>query len=149
MQRELVGRPAEILLVEDNLGDARLVEEALREGKINHRLTLVCDGFEATEFLQRQGVFGRAPRPDLILLDLGLPRIDGRELLEYIKSDDSLRDIPVVVMTASAAHEDYLRGEMLNVDCYLTKPVELDNFVNVVRQLKRSWLLKMMFPMPC
>jgi chemotaxis family two-component system response regulator Rcp1 len=149
MNREMVGRPAEILLVEDNLGDARLFEEALREGRINHRLTLVCDGFEAMEFLRRQGVFGRAPRPDLILLDLGLPKMDGRQLLENIKSDDDLEQIPVVILTASQAHEDYLRGELLHVDCYLTKPVDLEKFVSVVRQLKRNWLLKMLLPAPC
>lgn len=149
MVHEVFGRPAEILLVEDNLGDARLIEEALHEGEINHRLTLVCDGFEAVEFLYRQGVFGRAPRPDLILLDLGLPKLDGRELLERIKLDQYLGQIPIIILTASQAHEDYLRGELLHVDCYLTKPVDVRKFICVVRQLKKTCLLKMLLSVPC
>lgn len=142
MNREMVGRPVEILLVEDNLGDVRLTEEALREGHVNHRLSVVRDGYEAIEFIHQQGIFGRVPRPDMILLDLGLPKMDGRQLLDHIKADEDLQQIPVVILTASQAHEDYLRGELANVDSYMTKPVEWEKFVSVVRQLKKSWLMK-------
>jgi chemotaxis family two-component system response regulator Rcp1 len=142
MNREMVGRPVEILLVEDNLGDVRLTEEALREGHVNHRLSVVRDGHEAIEFIHQQGIFCRVPRPDMILLDLGLPKMDGRQLLDHIKADEDLQQIPVVILTASQAHEDYLRGELANVDSYMTKPVEWEKFVSVVRQLKKSWLMK-------
>jgi CheY-like chemotaxis protein len=142
MNREVVGRPVEILLVEDNLGDVRLTEEALREGHVKHRLSVVRDGYEAIEFMHQQGIFAQVPRPDLILLDLGLPKMDGRQLLDHIKADADLQQIPVVILTASEAHEDYLRGELANVDSYMTKPVEWDKFVAVIRQLKKSWLMK-------
>src|SRR5580704_10029278 len=106
MMQETIGRPMEILLVEDNLSDARLAIESLREGQIKHRLTLICDGEEALEFLHREGRFARAPRPDLILLDLQLPKKGGREVLEDIKLDEALRSIPVVVLTASNPRGD-------------------------------------------
>ena len=141
-----VGRPAEILLVEDNLGDARLTREALAEGRVPHRPSMLFDGLEASEFLHRRGVFARAPRPDLILLDLSLPKMDGRELLANIRSDEDLSSIPVIVLTASAAHEDYLRAEELAVDAYLTKPVDLERFLAVVRQMKRDWLEHLLQP---
>ncbi len=146
MRSRAVGRPAEILLVEDNLGDVRLTREALAEGRIPHRLSMLFDGQEASEFLHRQGVFARAPRPDLILLDLSLPKMDGRELLANIRADEELCSIPVIVLTASAAHEDYLRAEELAVDAYLTKPVDLERFLTVVRQMKRDWLEHLLQP---
>ena len=141
-----VGRPAEILLVEDNLGDARLTREALADGRVPHRLSMLFDGQEASEFLHRQGVFARAPRPDLILLDLSLPKMDGRELLANIRADEDLCSIPVIVLTASPAHEDYLRADELAVEGYLTKPVDLERFLAVVRQLKRDWLEHLLQP---
>ena len=122
---DTVGRPMEILLVEDSLSDARLTIEALKDGDILHHLTLVCDGEEALLFLRQADRFARAPRPDVILLDLALPRKDGREILAEIKSDYSLKQIPVVILTASRSHEDILRGQMLQVEGYLTKPVNL------------------------
>jgi CheY-like chemotaxis protein len=146
MGNRAIGRPAEILLVEDNLGDARLTREALADGRIPHRLSMLFDGQEASEFLHRRGVFARAPRPDLILLDLSLPKTDGRELLTMIRSNPELSAIPVIVLTASDAHEDYLRAEELSVDAYLTKPVDPARFLAVVRQLKRGWLEDLLEP---
>ena len=146
MSHRAIGRPAEILLIEDNLGDARLTREALAEGRIPHRLSMLFDGQEASEFLHRQGVFARAPRPDLILLDLSLPKMDGRELLAVIRANPELAAIPVIVLTASGAHEDYLRAESLSIDAYLTKPVEADRLLAVVRQMKRDWLELLLQP---
>ena len=135
MNRELVGRPMEILLIEDNFTDAALTIRALERGQVRHRLTLVRDGAEALEFLRRQGRFARAPRPDLILLDLNLPRIDGRELLSDLKSDDDLSSIPVVIMTGSEDYEDELRSQRLNVEGYVTKPVDMPKFLSIVKEL--------------
>ncbi|MCE9547949.1 MAG: response regulator [Planctomycetia bacterium] len=146
MLPDTVGRPMEILLVEDSLSDARLAIEALKEGRIIHRLSLVRHGTEAMEFLQQEGRFARAPRPDLVLLDLDLPGKDGREVLSEIKSDFELQHIPVVILTASRAHEDKLRGEMLHVDGYMVKPVELEKFLQLVRQLRRLWLDDVILP---
>ncbi len=146
MSRETVGRPMEILLVEDNLSDARLTIEGLRIGKVKHRLTLVCDGVEAMQFLHRQGKFARAPRPDLILLDLDLPQKDGREVLAEVRQDEQLQNIPVVILTASQIHEEILRDEMLQVDAYIAKPVDIDKFIALVRQLKKFWLADVILP---
>jgi CheY-like chemotaxis protein len=143
---DTVGRPMEILLVEDSLSDARLAIEALRGGPVQHRLTLVCDGLEAMDFLRRQGRFGRAPRPDLILLDLHLPKKDGCELLREIKADDELKRIPVVVLTASTAHEDILVGQNLQVESYMTKPVDVHKFVTVIKELNRYWRADLLLP---
>ena len=139
MNREVVGRPMEILLVEDNRADARLAIEALKDGRVKHRLTLVWDGYEAMEFLHQQGPFTQAPHPDLILLDLELPRKDGREVLAEIKADYELKNIPVVILTASEAHEDILRSELLHVEGYMTKPVDLEKFIALVKRLKKYW----------
>ncbi len=139
MSSETVGRSMEILLVEDNLIDARLTIEALKEGQVKHRLTLVRDGIEALAFLRREGPFVRAPRPDLILLDLRLPGMDGREVLTIIKADDVLQRIPLVVLTGSEAQEDVLRAEELHVDGYLVKPMDMQKFITLVRRLKRFW----------
>ena len=141
---ELVGRPMEILLVEDNCGDARLTVELLREGNIKHRMSWVWDGIEALEFLRHQGIYAQAPRPDLILLDLSLPRMDGRELLELVRGDPDLKDIPVVVMTASHSHEDFLRGESLAVESYIVKPIDIEKFLEIVKELRRFWRTDML-----
>ena len=148
MTSDTVGRPMEILLVEDSLSDARLTIETLKEGRVQHRLTFIRDGIEAMEFLLRQGKFIRAPRPDLILLDLQLPCKDGREVLTELKANDELRNIPVVILTASKAHEETVRGELLSCDSYMTKPVDMDQFITVVKQLKRFWLEDVILPCP-
>jgi chemotaxis family two-component system response regulator Rcp1 len=146
MNPETVGRPMEILLVEDNLEDAGMTIQALREGEFQSRVSLVKDGEEAMEFLNRLGVFTRAPRPDLILLDMQLPKRDGRQVLTDVRGDNQLRNIPVVVLTASRVHKAILEGEHLHVDGYLTKPVSLEKFIDVVRTLRRSWLAEIVLP---
>lgn len=130
----------DILLVEDNPGDVRLTEEALREGKVRNRLSVVNDGVEAIEYLRCQGKYIEATMPDLILLDLNLPRKDGRQVLEEIKDDNKLRIIPVVVLTTSAAEEDILKSYNLHANCYITKPVDLEQFLKVVRSIEDFWL---------
>ena len=143
---ETVGRAMEILLVEDDLADARLTIEALREGNFKHRVTLVRDGVEAREFLYRTGKFGQVPRPDLVLLDLYLPGINGRELLAEIRSDPDLSSMAVVVLTSSKSHEDYLQSQSLAVDSYMTKPVDTEQFLEAVRKLKRFWHADVILP---
>jgi chemotaxis family two-component system response regulator Rcp1 len=137
MFNQTIGRPMEILLVEDGLVDARVTIGALKRGLIQHRMTLIRDGAEAMEFLRQQGKFSRAPRPDMILLDLGLPKMDGRQVLQEIKADDALNTIPVVIMTSSDDEEDRVQSELLGVDSFITKPVDCEKFLSVVRQLKR------------
>jgi len=129
----------EILLVEDNPGDVRLTKEALREGRIRHNLHVVDDGTKALQFLQREGEFADAVRPDLILLDLNLPRMGGREVLQLIKTDPNIQNIPVVVLTSSQAEQDILEAYKLHANCYVTKPVGLDEFVTVVQSIERFW----------
>ena len=136
MSNTAIGRPMEVLLVEDSLTDARLTMGALQRGMSQHRLTLVRDGAEAIEFLRQEGVFTRAPRPDLILLDLFLPKKDGLEVLSEIKADYDLKDIPVVILTSSEAVEDRSRCELLHVDSYITKPVNVEKFLAVVKNLR-------------
>ena len=133
------GRPVEILLVEDNPGDVRLTREALREGKVRNNLSVASDGVEAVAYLRREGEHAHAVRPDLILLDLNLPRMDGREVLAEIKADPSLRNIPVVVLTSSQAEEDIVRAYDLHANCYVTKPVDLDQFIRVVESIEDFW----------
>ena len=140
------GREVEILLVEDNPGDARLTLEALKEGRVHNRLSHVVDGVEALAFLRRQGRYATAPRPDLILLDLNLPRKDGREVLAELKSDANFRRIPVVVLTTSQSDEDVLRAYNLNANCYVSKPVDLDQFIKVVRGIEDFWLTIVKLP---
>jgi CheY-like chemotaxis protein len=130
----------EILLVEDNAGDYRLTQEALREGKVYNTLHWAKDGVEALDFLRRRGAHGNAPRPDLVLLDLNLPKKDGREVLSEIKSDESLKTIPVVILTTSQAEEDILKSYHLHANCYVTKPVDLEKFIVVVQSIDRFWL---------
>jgi CheY-like chemotaxis protein len=138
--------PVEILLVEDNPGDHRLTQEALREGKVYNNLHWAKDGEEALDFLKRRGKFADAPRPDIILLDLNLPKKDGREVLSEIKGDDELRPIPVVILTTSKAEEDVLRSYDLHANCYVTKPVDLDKFIVVVQSIDRFWLTIVTLP---
>lgn len=137
ISKQTIGRPMEILLVEDGLVDASVTIGALKKGHVQHRMTLIRDGAEAMEFLRQDGKFARAPRPDLILLDLGLPKKDGREVLQEIKSDPNLSSIPVVIMTGSDDEDDRVQSEILGVDSFITKPVDLEKFLTVVRQLKR------------
>lgn len=141
-----VGRPMEILLVEDGLVDARVTIGALQHAGFLHRLTLIRDGEEALEFVHQQGKFARAPRPDLILLDLMLPKCSGLEVLCDIKSDTTLQTIPVVIMTASQTEEDRAMCDAHNVDAYMTKPVNLEKFLHLVQQLKRFWLDDVILP---
>jgi CheY-like chemotaxis protein len=140
------GAPVDILLVEDNPGDVRLTQEALREGKIRNRLTVAKDGVEALAMLRREGPHANVPRPDLILLDLNLPRKDGREVLADIKADESLRRIPVVVLTTSKAEEDILRTYDLHANCYITKPVDLEQFIEVIKSIDDFWLTVVRLP---
>ena len=139
MLRETVGRPMEILLVEDSVPAARLAMGALKKAQFEHRLTWLRDGQEASSFLHQQGVFSKAPRPDLILLDLGLPEKDGRELLTETRANDDLREIPIVVMTASTDETDRSDSKKLDVEGYLVKPVELSKFLKLIRRLKHLW----------
>lgn len=132
--------PIDILLVEDSAGDVRLTVEALREGKILNTLSVARDGVEALAFLHKEGKYANAPRPDLILLDLNLPRKDGREVLTEIKADDSLKRIPVVVLTTSQAEQDILKTYNLHANCYVVKPVELEEFMVVVQSIESFWL---------
>jgi two-component system, chemotaxis family, response regulator Rcp1 len=139
-------RPVEILLVEDNPGDERLTREALKEGKVYSNLHWVKDGVEAMEFLRRQGKYSGVPRPDIILLDLNLPKKDGREVLQDIKNDNELKRIPVVVLTTSKAEEDVLRTYNLHANCYVTKPVDLEKFIVVVKSIDVFWLTVVTLP---
>ena len=138
--------PIEILLVEDNPGDVRLTKEALREGKVYSNLHTVKDGVEAMEYLRREGKYQDVPRPDIILLDLNLPRKDGREVLEEIKADQALRRIPVVVLTTSQAERDILTSYNLHANCYVTKPVDLEKFIVVVKSIDVFWLTVVTLP---
>ena len=138
--------PVEILLVEDNLGDARLTREALKEGKVYNNLHWVKDGVEALDFLYQRGAHKDAPKPDIILLDLNLPKKDGREVLQDIKNDEKLKRIPVVILTTSKAEEDVLRSYDLHANCYVTKPVDLEKFIVVVQSIDRFWLTVVTLP---
>ena len=146
MRHDTIGRPMEILMVEDSLMFARITMAALKDGGVKHRMTWLTDGHDALEFLHRRGRFRRAPRPDLLLLDLGLPKIDGREVLMEVKSDDGLRTIPVVVMTGSEDVEDRRLGERLQVEGYVTKPVCFDKFLVLVNELREHWQEDMVLP---
>jgi len=146
MDERSISRPMEILLVEDSLVDARFTMVSLKQGEIRHRLTLVCDGEEAIAFLRREGVFARAPRPDLVLLDLLLPKMNGLEVLAEIREDESLCDVPVVVLTAAADEEFRLQSEFLGVEGYIAKPVDLHKFLQIVRDLKKHWHSDLVLP---
>ena len=139
-------KPVEVLLVEDNAGDVRLTLEAMKEGKVINNLSIASDGVEAMAFLRKEGRYKEAVRPDIILLDLNLPRKDGREVLAEIKADPSLRLIPVVVLTTSQADEDILRTYNLHANCYVTKPVDLEQFINVVKSINDFWFSVVKLP---
>jgi two-component system, chemotaxis family, response regulator Rcp1 len=134
------GQPLEVLLVEDSPGDVRLTQEALKDAKVHINLRVVRDGMDAMAFLKREGEYATTPRPDLILLDLNLPRKDGREVLKEIKENPEWKSIPVVVLTTSASEADILRSYLLHANCYITKPVNLDGFLTVVKSIDSFWL---------
>ena len=136
----------DVLLVEDDPGDVLLIEEAFADNKVRNRLHRVDDGVEALQFLRREGAYADAPRPDLVLLDLNLPRKDGREVLAEVKADDSLRQIPVVVLTTSKAEEDVLRSYRLHANAYVTKPVDFERFIEVVRQIDEFFVTVVKLP---
>jgi chemotaxis family two-component system response regulator Rcp1 len=140
------GDPIQVLLVEDNPGDVRLTREALRDGKVRNNLSVAPDGVEALAFLRRQGKYADAPRPDVILLDLNLPKKDGREVLEEVKADPSLRNIPVVILTSSEAERDIAQAYDLHANCYITKPVDLDQFITVVKSIEDFWFTIVKLP---
>jgi CheY-like chemotaxis protein len=136
----------EILLVEDNPGDVRLTREALRDGKIVNNLHVAEDGVDALAFLRREGKYRDAVRPELILLDLNLPKKDGREVLAEIKADEALKRIPVVILTSSEAEQDIVKSYNLHANCYVTKPVDLDQFITVVKSIEHFWLKVVRLP---
>lgn len=133
-------RPVEILLAEDNPGDVKLTEKALAKGQVLNNLSVVNDGVEAMHYLRQEGEYESVPRPDLLLLDLNMPRMDGQEVLAEMKSDEDLRRIPVVVLTSSAAEEDIVESYDLHANAYLTKPVDFDGFVDIVSSIEEFWL---------
>lgn len=132
--------PIDILLVEDSEGDIRLIREALREGKLNNELYVVRNGVEAMDFLQKRNKFADAVRPDLILLDLNLPKKDGREVLSEIKADEQLKRIPVVILTTSSSETDVIKTYNLHANCYIVKPLDLNQFIQVVKSVESFWL---------
>jgi chemotaxis family two-component system response regulator Rcp1 len=138
--------PVEILMVEDNPGDVRLTRECFRDAGTAIHLHVAVDGVEAMQFLRREGMHADAPRPDLILLDLNLPKMDGREVLAHIKRDDELKAIPTIILTTSDAEADIVRSYQLQANCYLNKPVQLDAFESLVRSISDFWLTKVQFP---
>ena len=141
-----VGKAIDILLVEDNPGDVRLAMEALKESKIRNNIYVVEDGVEAMDFLRRKGKYNDVPRPDLILLDLNLPRKSGREVLAEVKTDDDLKRIPVVVLTVSRDEEDILRAYNLHANCYVTKPIDFEQFIKITRTIEEFWLTIVKLP---
>jgi two-component system, chemotaxis family, response regulator Rcp1 len=146
MRRTKPGKPIEILLAEDNPGDVRLTMEALHDAKVLNRMSVAADGVEAMAFLRREGQYASAPRPDLILLDLNMPKKDGREILAEIKADPDLRRIPVVVLTTSTAEKDIMESYNLHANCYIAKPVDLDQFLEVVKSIEDFWLTIVRLP---
>jgi chemotaxis family two-component system response regulator Rcp1 len=141
-----IGMALEVLLVEDSPGDVRLTKEAFREANRSISLHVACDGVEAMAFLRKQGPHADAPRPDLILLDLNLPKMDGREVLAHIKEDQDLKTIPTVILTTSEAEADIVTSYQLQANCYLAKPVQLDEFEALVRSINDFWLTKVRLP---
>jgi two-component system, chemotaxis family, response regulator Rcp1 len=139
-------RVIEILLVEDNPGDARLTLEAFKEGRVLNNITVIGDGVEALAYLRRQDGYANATVPDLILLDLNLPKMDGRQVLEEIKTDENLKKMPVIVLSTSASHEDVVRSYGSHANCYITKPVDLDQFLHVVQSIESFWLSLVKLP---
>jgi CheY-like chemotaxis protein len=146
MTERKVSKPIDILLVEDNPGDVRLTREALKEGKVLNTMKVMGDGIEALAFLRHEGPYAKSHHPDIILLDLNLPRLDGRELLAIIKTDPNLRRIPVVILTTSKAEEDIIKSYDLHANCYITKPVDLDQFITVVKSVEEFWFTIVRLP---
>jgi CheY-like chemotaxis protein len=146
MANQEYGKPIDILLVEDNPGDSRLAMEALKESKLRNNLHIVTDGVEAMDFLYKRGKHAQVLRPDLILLDLNLPKKDGREVLAEIKSDPDLKRIPVVILTISKAEEDVLKTYNLHANCFITKPLDLNQFVTVIKSIEDFWLTIVKLP---
>jgi two-component system, chemotaxis family, response regulator Rcp1 len=146
MDNRPLDKGIEILLVEDNPGDVRLTKEALKDGKVLNNLNVVADGVEAMAFLRKEGKYADAPTPELILLDLNLPKKDGREVLSEIKNQQDLKRIPVVILTSSAAEQDIVKSYNLHANCYITKPVDLDKFIHVVRTIEQFWLTVVKLP---
>jgi len=142
----MLGKSIEILLVEDNPGDVRLTQETFKDTKVRNSMHVVMDGIEAMAFLRREGKYAGVTRPDLILLDLNLPKKDGREVLAEIKADEDLRSIPVVVLTTSKAEQDIFRAYDQHANCYITKPVNLDQFINVVKCIEEFWFTIVKLP---
>ncbi len=140
------GKPVEILLVEDNPADVRLMMEALKDSKVNNKLHVVEDGVEAMSYLRREGKYANSDHPDIILLDLNLPKKSGIEVLSEVKGDDELKKIPVVVLTTSRAEEDIVKSYNLHANCYITKPVDLEQFIKVVRTTEDFWLTIVKLP---
>ena len=136
----------DVLLIEDNPGDVRLTREALKEGRIAINLSVANDGLEAMKILRQEGDYANRPLPDLVLLDLNMPRMDGREVLRQIKTDENLKRIPVVVLTTSAAEKDILQAYGLHANCYITKPVEFDQFMEIVKSIEGFWLTVVKLP---
>jgi two-component system response regulator len=145
-QRKIRCKPIEILLVEDNAGDVRLTRESFKDAKVHNSLHVARDGEEAMEYLCRKGKYADAPRPDLILLDLNLPRKDGREVLAEIKADEDLKRIPVVILTTSKSEEDVLKSYNLHANCYVTKPLDFDRFIGVVQAIEDFWFTVVRLP---
>jgi len=146
MSNKINGKPVEILLVEDNSGDVRLTQEALKDSKLNNNLYVVNDGLEALAFLRREGKHAKTPRPDLILLDLNLPKKNGRDVLDEIKEDPELKRIPVVVLTTSKAEEDIIRTYNSHANCYITKPIDFEQFITVVKKIEDFWFTIVKLP---
>jgi chemotaxis family two-component system response regulator Rcp1 len=146
MKDNTASKMIEILLVEDNPGDVRLTREALKEGKVLNNLSIARDGVEALAFLRQEGEYAQSPRPDIILLDLNLPRMDGRELLEIIKNEPHFKRIPVVILTTSKSEEDIIRTYDLHANCYITKPVGLEQFIDVVKSVEDFWFTIVKLP---
>jgi len=146
MSTAVMGKPIEILLVEDNPADIRLAKEALKDGKVLNNLSVVTDGVEALNFVNQTGRYSDSPTPELILLDLNLPKKSGLEVLEFIKSDSELKKIPIVMLTTSKAEEDIVRSYKLNANCYITKPIDLKQFLEVVRAIEKFWLTIVTLP---
>lgn len=143
---EMGGTPIEVLLVEDSPGDVRLTQEAFRDANMSIHLHVATDGVEAMAFLRHEGVHGKAPRPDFILLDLNLPKMDGREVLAHIKEDENLKTIPTVILTTSESEADIVSSYQLRANCYLSKPVQLDAFERLVKSINNFWLTEAKLP---
>ena len=146
MGSQTIAKSIEILLVEDNSGDVRLTQEVLKDNKLRNNMYVAGDGVEAMMFLHREDKYADAPRPDVILLDLNLPKKDGREVLAEIKRDPNLKSIPVVILTTSNADEDIIKSYNLHANCYVTKPIDLNQFIKVVKSIKEFWLTVVKLP---